>query len=224
MFQITNLRIPRPPNKLFLGILLMFFFCLDVGGAAAATVDKSVRWSKSPLKDALGQTLPPAVGYEVWVRPSGGTESLVATVNDTTYVLRATVGVTYTVRVRGVSALGLKSLFSEYSAPWQAPGASDEPPAAVATFGPAFPNPFNARTTIAYSIPDGLPSDAALGMEIFDVRGRRLRVFELDRGPGTHELPWDGRDDDGVQVPAGLYIARFVCDAFTANTKLTLLP
>jgi hypothetical protein len=44
---------------------------------------------------------------------------------------------------------------------------------------------------------------------ICDVTGRRVRTLEagsLEAGP--HDLPWDGRDDQGREVPAGTYLAR----------------
>jgi hypothetical protein len=37
-------------------------------------------------------------------------------------------------------------------------------------------------------------------------------------------VPWDGRDGRGAPVPAGLYLARFVCGPYTARAKLTLIP
>jgi len=224
MFRTPTLRIPRPPNSLVLGILLVFFFGFTLASAASAYVDKTVRWSKSPLKNSLGQPLPPATSYEVWVLKEGGVESMAATVPDTTWTLRALPGVTYYVRVRGVSALGLKSAFSPSSDPYRSPEVSATPPELLAGLGAAYPNPFNARTTIAYVVPDGLTAAAPVALEIFDVRGRRLRVLDLDRSPGSHEVLWDGRADSGLPVPAGMYIARYVCGSFSAGTKLTLVP
>jgi hypothetical protein len=224
MFHLSTLRTPRPPNALLTGILLAFICTFALALSATADVDKTVRWTKSPLKDAQGQSLPPAASYEVWLLPEGQAEYLAASVPDTTYTLRAQTGITYWLRVRGVSATGAKSQFSLYSNPYRAPDASPVPPGLQAGIGPAFPNPFNAQTTIAYQVPDGLPSTAPVTLEIFDVRGRRLRVIALEREPGAHEAQWDGRSDHGAPVPAGLYLARFSCGTYTASTKLALVP
>jgi len=224
MFNRTMLRSPRPPNALLTKLLRFTLLALVMAGTALADIDKSVQWTASPLVDALGQPLPPAVSYEVWLTETGRAEYLAASVNGTTYTLRAVTGVTYQVRVRGVSALGLKSPFSELSAPYTPSTATPVPPAVTSGFGSIYPNPFNARTTITYNVPDDLSSAAPLGMEIFDVRGRRLRVFDLDRSAGSHEATWDGRDDSGTPVPAGMYIARYVCGTYSARAKLTLIP
>lgn len=224
MFNLSTLRTPRPPNALLTGILLAIICIFAFALSASAYVDKTVRWTKSPLKNALGQPLPAAAYYEVWLLPEGQAEYLAASVPDTTYTLRAQTGITYWLRVRGVSATGVKSVFSLYSDPYRAPDASPVPPSLQAGIGPAFPNPFNARTTFAYQVPDGLPSAAPVTLEIFDVRGRRLRVIALEREPGSHEAQWDGRSDHGEPVPAGLYLARFRCGTYTASTKLTLVP
>lgn len=224
MFNLSTLRTPRPPNALLTGILLAVLCTFTLALSASAYVDKTFRWMKSPLMNSLGQPLPPAAYYEVWLLPEGQAEYLAASVPDTTYTLRAQPGITYWLRVRGVSAAGVKSAFSLPSDPYQALQASPNPPSLQAGIRPAFPNPFNARTTITYTVPDGLPSAAPVTLEIFDVRGRRLRLIALEREPGSHEAEWDGRSDHGEPVPAGLYLARFRCGAFTASTKLTLVP
>ena len=224
MLSLSQLRRPGGLGSLIPGVFIALFFTLAVADSASAYFDKTVRWTRSPLKDALGQPLPPAVTYEVWLRQGVGTEYLAATVPDTTYVLRALAGVTYYMRVRGVSAAGQKSVFSLTSDPYRSPEVTDTPPEQLAAFGPAYPNPFNARTTIAYTVPEGLPAGAPVALEIFDARGRRLRVFEIDRDAGDHQVLWDGRDEGGRSVPAGMYLARFVCGAYAATTKLTLIP
>jgi len=192
-------------------------------GPAQAAVAKTVRWASSPLKSATGQSLPPATSYEVWLTRTGHPEALVAAVTDTTYTLQAEPGTTYVLRVRGVSATGLKSAFSEYSDPFKILSASPVLPELAASCGPAMPNPFNPRTSIAYLVPENLPAAAPLDMQIFDVRGRRILDFELDRSPGAHEVTWNGTDESGRSVPAGLYVARYVCGSYRASVKLTLV-
>lgn len=67
------------------------------------------------------------------------------------------------------------------------------------------PNPFHGATTIQYAL--GQAGWASL--RIFDVAGRQVR--NLTTGPvgaGTHRIAWDGTDDAGNAVPAGIYLCR----------------
>jgi hypothetical protein len=67
------------------------------------------------------------------------------------------------------------------------------------------PNPFNPRTRVSFDL--AAPRDVELA--VFDARGRRVAV--LHRGPvaaGPFGVDWDGRGDDGLPRPAGLYLFR----------------
>ena len=69
----------------------------------------------------------------------------------------------------------------------------------------AAPNPFRSETTIRYEIPARRISGVEVVIEIYDVLGRRLAVFDEGRRfPGTFERPW--------RVPSryasGVYFAR----------------
>jgi hypothetical protein len=68
------------------------------------------------------------------------------------------------------------------------------------------PNPFGARTAIAFD----LPGAAAVTVRVHDVGGRLVRTLAAAEvmGAGRHELPWDGRDDGGAGVAAGVYLVR----------------
>ncbi len=84
----------------------------------------------------------------------------------------------------------------------------------------AMPNPFNTSTTISYSIP--VKSDATLA--IFNMSDQKVR--ELTAGslsPGHHSFVWNGRDDDGNTVSAGVYLYRLSAAGMSANGKATLL-
>jgi glucose/arabinose dehydrogenase/PKD repeat protein len=69
----------------------------------------------------------------------------------------------------------------------------------------ALPNPFNPSTKIRFRL--GSAENAKL--RIFDVAGRLVRAFDLQRfPPGEHEVVWKGTDNAGRRVAAGVYIAR----------------
>ena len=70
----------------------------------------------------------------------------------------------------------------------------------------ATPNPFATATTIGFTMPhEGLAT-----LRVFDLGGRRARTL-LDRArlpEGPIARSWDGRGDDGLEAPPGLYLAR----------------
>ena len=92
-----------------------------------------------------------------------------------------------------------------------------------------YPNPFNSHT----AIPFGLPASGDVQLVVYDVVGQRVRAL-VSGGlePGLHRIIWDGRDDGGRAVAAGVYLYRLVflpasggeAGAFRATRKLVLTP
>jgi hypothetical protein len=78
----------------------------------------------------------------------------------------------------------------------------DKPPVPLTASLRAFPNPFRADVTVVV----GIPAGATGAIEIFDVRGRRVNSFEAQAGETA--LRWDGRSEQGVALPQGLYFVR----------------
>ena len=60
-------------------------------------------------------------------------------------------------------------------------------------------------------------------LDLYDVRGRRLR--RLHDGPGAlvARTTWDGRDEQGNRVPPGVYFARLVADGDRRTCRIVLL-
>ena len=72
---------------------------------------------------------------------------------------------------------------------------------------PNYPNPFTANTRIQYD----LPNDASVRLNIYDVRGRRVRVLDSGtKAAGSHEIIWDTLDDAGKAVGSGLYFYQLM--------------
>lgn len=180
------------------------------------------RTSNIPVAlDAEGAPLPAAASYEVWLETDGQPDVLAASVADTTCVLRLETGATYRVRVRGVSAGGIRSSFSEFSDPYRAPRPSPATLLAPAGFESVGPNPFNGTAVIACRLP---PGAGTVTLDVCDARGRRVRRWILEPGTGRQAVSWDGRDDEGRHVPAGAYLLRLGCGATSWTRKLTMLP
>jgi hypothetical protein len=65
------------------------------------------------------------------------------------------------------------------------------------------------------------PADVRL--EIFDVRGQRVRLLDQStRIPGTYRIPWDRRDDQAVRVSRGVYFVQMTAGSYQASKKLVL--
>ena len=60
-------------------------------------------------------------------------------------------------------------------------------------------------------------------IRIHDVTGRTVRRIDLGGG-ASGSVQWDGRDDGGNLVPAGLYFARLTGGSLHAQTRIVLLP
>ena len=67
------------------------------------------------------------------------------------------------------------------------------------------PNPFHDRTSLRLD----LTAPGTLEVDIFDVAGRQVRRLASGlRAAGIHTVTWDGRDDAGRRVAAGVYQCR----------------
>ncbi len=66
------------------------------------------------------------------------------------------------------------------------------------------PNPFNPSTAVLYE----LVAPGAVNLRVYDLAGRLVRVLKAGavEQPGRRDAAWDGRDDGGHQVAAGVYI------------------
>lgn len=83
------------------------------------------------------------------------------------------------------------------------------------SMAPAYPNPFNATTTIEY----GLPQASQVTISIYDVTGRQVaRILDEYQGAGYHQVIWNAGS-----VASGQYFYRIQADNFVDTKKVTLL-
>jgi hypothetical protein len=83
-----------------------------------------------------------------------------------------------------------------------------------------YPNPFNPQTAISYQ----LPRPAEVQIAIYNVLGGQVRL--LDEGyqsTGRHSRTWNGTDDRGREVAAGVYFYRLTAGDYVALRKMLLL-
>ena len=88
--------------------------------------------------------------------------------------------------------------------------------------GDSYPNPFNPSVVL----PLELATDAArVSLMVYDVLGRRVRqVWQGPLGAGSHRFVWDGRDEQGRAVAAGVYVYQVAVDGRVEAKKMTKLP
>jgi hypothetical protein len=95
-----------------------------------------------------------------------------------------------------------------------------EMPALLTSLMQNHPNPFNPATSIGFT----LQEPAFVSLEIYDLRGKRIRALVHEEyGTGPHEVVWDGRDDAGEIQPSGTYLYRIHAGEFTDTKKLMVL-
>ena len=67
---------------------------------------------------------------------------------------------------------------------------------------PNFPNPFNPVTSISFDILKSIK----IKLDVYDQMGRIVRnLINSSYEKGYHSVIWDSRDNNGKQVPSGLY-------------------
>lgn len=83
------------------------------------------------------------------------------------------------------------------------------------------PNPFNPSTTISFT----LPSDAPVSLRIYDVAGKLVRdlVSGQTMEQGTQQAVWNGQDDRGQSVSAGIYFYKLTAGNFTETRRMALV-
>ncbi len=68
-----------------------------------------------------------------------------------------------------------------------------------------FPNPFNPSTTLAFQ----LLQDSQISLTIYNAAGQEVRTLvNKSFAAGTHQVEWDGRDNNGNLVSSGIYLYR----------------
>jgi hypothetical protein len=83
-----------------------------------------------------------------------------------------------------------------------------------------YPNPFNPRTTVSYTV----PSRGSVTVSVYDARGTHVAtLFNGDRSAGAYIIEWDGRGQSGTPVSTGVYFARIEHAGGTRSKKMLLL-
>ncbi len=87
-----------------------------------------------------------------------------------------------------------------------------------------YPNPFNPTTTIRFEIQNTSASLTPARLTIFNLLGQKVRVLVNEPlTTGVHQVQWDGRDENGVPVPSGVYLYQLRAEQITQTQRMLLL-
>ena len=83
------------------------------------------------------------------------------------------------------------------------------------------PNPFSGSTLISYRVARPGP----VTLRVYDLRGRLVRTLLAaeSMAAGRHEAVWNGRDETGLDVSAGVYLLKFEAGDFRSTQSVTLV-
>ncbi len=85
---------------------------------------------------------------------------------------------------------------------------------------PNFPNPFNPTTTLRYD----LPQNSFVNITIYDLNGREVKkLVRSEQVSGNHSLTWNGTNDQGKLVSAGVYLYQIQSGEFVQTKKMVLM-
>ena len=83
----------------------------------------------------------------------------------------------------------------------------------------SMPNPFRTATTFRFST----RSAGKVGIRVFDAAGRMVKRLEEAMTAGTHEVRWDGRDENGRTVPSGMLFYEVSADGTRQSGRVMRL-
>jgi len=109
----------------------------------------------------------------------------------------------------------------EYSIQITQTGIADDPSGTPGNFRllQNYPNPFNPSTIIGYE----LTSPAHITIEIYNVLGQKVNTLIHEFQNTSGHVTWDGTNDMGQGVPAGLYIYSLKSGGKRVNRKMLLI-
>ena len=83
-----------------------------------------------------------------------------------------------------------------------------------------YPNPFNPVTTLRYD----LPEESFVNIRIYDITGRIVKnLVRENKKAGYHYARWNGNNNLGESVSAGMYIYIIQAGQFYSMKKMILL-
>lgn len=99
-----------------------------------------------------------------------------------------------------------------------------------------YPNPFNPVTCIRYTVGSNQIEAADGGrrtadnsaqhvtLKVYNILGQLVKTLvDEDKFPGTYQVIWDGKDQNGEEVSSGIYFYKLKAEDYTETKKMILL-
>ena len=78
-----------------------------------------------------------------------------------------------------------------------------------------YPNPFNAQTTISYSV----PNTNYMELSIYDINGQKVHtLFNGTQNIGNYNIHWDAGE-----IPSGVYFVKLTANNVIKTQRITLM-
>ena len=86
--------------------------------------------------------------------------------------------------------------------------------------GNNYPNPFNPSTKIIFTLPENMQ----ISVNIYDIKGRRVRTLVAGSyRSGNHYVNWNGDDQYGLKVSSGIYFYELRGEGLVDTRKMLLI-
>jgi cytochrome c peroxidase len=114
------------------------------------------------------------------------------------------------------------TIFGPHGAGVSTAGIAPPAPSGSARLYGSQPNPFRTSAMVRFDL--AVPTRVTLG--VYDVAGRLQRRLyrNASAGAGAYAIPWDGRDDQGRAVAAGLYFYRLETERDVRTARAVRVP
>ena len=86
------------------------------------------------------------------------------------------------------------------------------------------PNPFHGRTAIRFELPETQAEAQNVELKIYNTLGQVVRTLvQGDLPAAAHVAEWDGRDEFGRALAAGVYFYRLRAGGLQLTKKMALV-
>jgi len=189
---------------------------------------------ESSLLTVVGDVISPPVrsgtGYNLTIK--NGTPAIAIRVQDNTGIPVNWIELGRRLRITGI--VGQYDYTEPYNTGYQLlPRFRDDfkdttaafPPVEQLTVDSIFPNPFSPWDNQVLTIMLNSPRTGyRLTVEIYDLKGRRVRELLRDAPGGYYDVKWDGTDDRLNPLPAGIYLLNIKAVTGTGTTQTWTRP
>ena len=83
-----------------------------------------------------------------------------------------------------------------------------------------YPNPFNPQTNLSFD----LPKAQNVSLDVYNILGQQVATITSgSHEAGSYTYTWNGTDNQGKDVPSGIYFYSLRTDEFSKTNKMMLI-